>query len=56
MIEKNTTPYDAIGEEMLHHQIDTFYGLVGQDPVLSPIFPNDLINTLDDEVLQGEIL
>lgn len=41
MIEKKTTPFDAIGEEKLHHLVDAFYGLVGQHPDLSPIFPND---------------
>lgn len=45
MIEKNTTPFDAIGEKTLHRLIETFYGLVGQHPDLSPIFPNDLTET-----------
>ncbi len=41
MIENRTTPYDAIGEALLHRLVDTFYGLVGQNPDLSPLFPND---------------
>lgn len=42
MIEKRTTPFNAIGEALLHRLIDTFYGLVGKNPDLSPLFPNDL--------------
>ena len=42
MIENKTTPFEAIGEETLHRLVDTFYGLVGQDPDLSPIFSDDL--------------
>lgn len=42
MIEKKTTPFEAIGEETLHSLVDHFYGLVGQHPDLSPIFPDDL--------------
>lgn len=42
MIEKKITPFEAIGETTLHRLVDTFYGLVGQHPDLSPIFPNDL--------------
>jgi hemoglobin len=42
MIENKTTPFEAIGEETLHRLVDAFYGLVGQDPDLSPIFPDDL--------------
>ncbi|XJZ28194.1 globin [Bacillota bacterium Lsc_1132] len=42
MIEKKITPFEAIGEKTLHRLVDTFYGLVGQHPDLSPIFPDDL--------------
>lgn len=42
MIEKKLTPFEAIGEEALHRLVDTFYGLVGQHPDLSPLFPKDL--------------
>jgi len=41
MIEKKLTPYEMIGENTLHHLVDTFYGLVAQHPDLAPIFPND---------------
>jgi hemoglobin len=45
MIEKKTTPFEAIGEATLHRLVDTFYGLVRRDPDLSPIFPDDLRET-----------
>jgi hemoglobin len=45
MIEKMPTPFEAIGEETLHRLIDIFYGLVGQHPDLSSIFPDDLSET-----------
>ncbi|RHW43230.1 globin [Neobacillus notoginsengisoli] len=42
MTGKLPTPYEALGKETLHRLVDAFYGLVGQHPELSPIFPNDL--------------
>jgi hemoglobin len=42
MTENRITPYSAIGEALLHRLVDTFYGLVGKNPDLSPLFPNDL--------------
>ncbi|MBN8199144.1 MULTISPECIES: globin [Bacillaceae] len=45
MAEKMHTPFDAIGEEKLHHLIDAFYRRVGQHPDLVPIFPDDLTET-----------
>jgi len=45
MIEKKTTPFEAIGETTLHRLVDTFYGLVRQNPDLSPIFPENLQET-----------
>ena len=41
MVEKKTTPFEAIGEKTLHRMIDIFYGLVVQNPELAPIFPDD---------------
>ncbi|WP_141432789.1 globin [Bacillus sp. 03113] len=45
MVEKISTPYDAIGDETLSQLVDAFYRRVGQHPDLSPIFPNDLTET-----------
>lgn len=45
MIEKKTTPFEAIGEATLHRLVDTFYSMVRQHPDLSPIFPDDLRET-----------
>ncbi len=45
MIEKKLTPYELIGEKTLHRLVDTFYGLVAQNPDLAPIFPNELTET-----------
>ncbi|WP_059173033.1 globin [Bacillus sp. FJAT-27445] len=41
MTGKLPTPYEALGKETLHQLVDAFYGLVGQHPELSPLFPND---------------
>ena len=41
MVEKKTTPFEAVGEKTLHRIIDTFYGLVAKNPDLAPIFPDD---------------
>jgi len=40
MIERKLSPFESIGEETLHHLVDTFYGLVAQHPDLASIFPN----------------
>ncbi|SMQ68324.1 hemoglobin [Bacillus sp. OV166] len=40
MIERKLSPFESIGEDTLHHLVDTFYGLVAQHPDLAPIFPN----------------
>ncbi|HEY4554148.1 MAG TPA: globin [Bacillaceae bacterium] len=42
MVEKQATPYDAIGEERLSRLVDAFYCRVGKHPDLIPIFPEDL--------------
>lgn len=39
------TPFDAIGENVLHQLVDAFYRRVGQHPDLVPIFPKDLTET-----------
>jgi hemoglobin len=41
MVEKKTTPFEAVGEKTLQRIIDTFYGLVAKDPDLAPIFSDD---------------
>ncbi|WP_053365584.1 globin domain-containing protein [Bacillus sp. FJAT-27245] len=41
MTGKMPTPYEALGKDTLHRLVDAFYGLVGQHPELSPLFPND---------------
>lgn len=46
MVEKVPTPFDAIGEEMLHRLIDAFYRRVAKHPDLIPIFPEDLTETV----------
>ncbi|MEH7416360.1 globin [Neobacillus drentensis] len=40
MIDKKITPFEEIGEDLLHRLVDTFYSLVAQHPDLAPIFPN----------------
>ncbi|MGM9927285.1 MAG: globin [Bacillus sp. (in: firmicutes)] len=40
------TPFDAIGEERLHKLIKIFYSYVHQHPLLQPIFPDDLTETI----------
>ncbi|MFE8700396.1 globin [Cytobacillus sp. FJAT-54145] len=45
MNEKIHTPFDAIGEETLNRLVDAFYRRVGNDPLLAPIFPDDLTET-----------
>ena len=42
MVEKQVTPYDAIGEEKLSELVDAFYSYVAKHPDLIPIFPDDL--------------
>lgn len=39
MIEKPSTPYEAIGKGNLHRLVDAFYSRVSQHPDLAPIFP-----------------
>lgn len=45
MTDQKLTPYEVIGEEMLSHLVDSFYGKVQKHPMLSPIFPDDLTET-----------
>jgi len=43
MTEPVQTPYELIGgAETLSRLVDTFYDLVKQNPVISPLFPDDL--------------
>ena len=43
MIDKKLTPFEQIGEDLLHRLVDTFYSLVAQHPDLAPIFPNQFL-------------
>lgn len=45
MNENIHTPFDAIGEETLNRLVDAFYRRVGNNPLLAPIFPDDLTET-----------
>lgn len=45
MLENMKTPFDVIGEELLHRLIDAFYSRVHKHPDLIPIFPDDLTET-----------
>lgn len=40
------TPFEAIGEKQLHKLIETFYINVHKHPLLIPIFPDDLTETI----------
>lgn len=39
------SPYETIGEEVISDLVNRFYSKVGKDPLLSPIFPEDLTET-----------
>ncbi|KZE63427.1 hypothetical protein AWM68_15555 [Fictibacillus phosphorivorans] len=46
MFDETKTPYVSLGErEGIEKLVTTFYRLVGQDPLLSPLFPDDLTET-----------
>ncbi|WP_409304669.1 globin [Peribacillus sp. SCS-155] len=45
MNQGNPTPYEVIGERVLHRLIDVFYSKVSKHPDLIPIFPDDLTET-----------
>jgi hemoglobin len=46
MINEGKTPFEAIGgDEVISKLVNAFYKRVGEDPLLSPIFPNDLTET-----------
>jgi hemoglobin len=48
----NQTPYEAIGGgETIRKLVDAFYSKVAKDPVLSPIFPDDLTLTADKQFM-----
>ncbi|SFB98089.1 hemoglobin [Bacillus sp. OV322] len=46
MAQGNPTPYELIGEGLLHRLIDVFYSKVSKHPDLIPIFPDDLSETV----------
>lgn len=45
MINNRKSLYAEIGEEKLHELVDLFYSRVKQDPILAPLFPDDLTET-----------
>jgi hemoglobin len=46
MFDETKSPYYLLGErEGIQKLVTTFYSLVSQDPLLSPLFPNDLTET-----------
>jgi hemoglobin len=46
MLDETKTPYYLLGErEGIKKLVTTFYGLVSQDPLLSPLFPDELTET-----------
>lgn len=45
MTRKFVIPYEQIGEEKLSQLIDIFYRNVANNPLLKPIFPDDLTET-----------
>lgn len=46
MNNNGRTPFDAIGgEQVISKLVTAFYNKVEKDPLLSPIFPNDLTET-----------
>lgn len=45
MTERYSSPFEAIGEKVLHSLVDTFYSKVSEHPDLIPIFPQDLTET-----------
>ncbi|WP_041230619.1 globin [Deinococcus peraridilitoris] len=45
----NGTLYDRIGPEHLHALLTRFYRCVGHDPLLAPLFPDDLGHTLEKQ-------
>lgn len=47
MNEAQKTPYELIGgQPFLYKLVETFYAKVAKDPDLSPIFPDDLTETI----------
>ncbi|OEH91606.1 globin [Bacillus solimangrovi] len=47
MNEKHQTPYEAIGgDAVITKLVTTFYNKVGKHPDLTPIFPDDLTETI----------
>jgi hemoglobin len=52
MFDQKKSPYDLIGERQgIEKLVITFYGLVSSDPVLAPLFPEDLTETAYKQTL-----
>ncbi|MBY6036314.1 globin [Fictibacillus nanhaiensis] len=46
MLEETKSPYILLGEKQgIEKLVTTFYHLVSEDPLLSPLFPDDLTET-----------
>lgn len=51
-MEKFMTLYEAAGgEETIRKLVETFYPLVQQDPLLSPLFPEDIRPVMEKQFL-----
>jgi hemoglobin len=52
MFDQKKSPYDLIGERQgIEKLVTAFYGLVRKDPILSPLFPEDLTETAYKQTL-----
>ncbi|MEK4629800.1 MAG: globin [Solibacillus sp.] len=50
MNRKYTVPYEEIGAEKLSELINAFYSRVAKHPLLIPIFPKDLTETIRKQI------
>jgi len=50
MNRKYTVPYEEIGAEKLSELINAFYSRVAKHPLLIPIFPEDLTETIRKQI------
>ena len=50
MNRKYTTPYEDIGAEKLSELLHAFYARVAKHPLLIPIFPEDLTETIRKQI------
>lgn len=50
MNRKYTIPYEELGAEKLSELINAFYSRVAKHPLLIPIFPEDLTETIRKQI------